>query len=94
MSEFKQIAGKPRISLVPPELILAVARVRAQAMAEKYPDPEGWRNVPPQDYVDAIGRHILACHYDPFAVDPESGLPHMAHIACNCAFLLEMEAAK
>jgi hypothetical protein len=28
---------------------------------------------------------------DPYGVDKDSGLPHLEHIACNVAFLLELD---
>ena len=41
----------------------------------KYGDPDNW----------------LAYLKNPEACDPESGLPHLWHLACNAAFLIEME---
>ena len=87
----KADAGKPRLALVPPAIIEAVGRVRTFG-TEKYGDPENWRQVEPQRYRDALMRHICAYLRDPDSVDPESGLKHLEHIACNVAFLLEMEA--
>lgn len=81
--------GKLKISLVPTEIIRAVARVRMFG-TEKYKDPENWRNVEKQRYKDALLRHILAWWEDENSVDEESGLPHLAHAACNIAFILEM----
>lgn len=83
-------AGKPHPSLVPPALIRAVAQVREYGNA-KYHDPDNWKTVEPARYWDALLRHALAAWNDPYAVDEESGLTHLAHIACNAAFLLEME---
>ena len=88
--EAKSDAGKPRLSLVPPSIIEAVGRVRTYG-TEKYGDPENWRQVEPQRYRDALMRHICAYLREPDGVDPESGLKHLEHIACNVAFLLEME---
>lgn len=89
--KFKQTAGKPRISLVPPALIESVARVRTYAVANKYSNPDGWRKVPVDEFVSAIGRHYAKMlRYGTDAVDAETGEPHTAHIACNCAFLLEL----
>jgi hypothetical protein len=34
---------------------------------------------------------FLAYLDDPAGVDEESGLPHLWHLACNIAFLCEME---
>ena len=91
--EAKADAGKPRLSLVPPAVIEAVGRVRTYG-TEKYGDPDNWRKVEPERYRDALIRHICAWMRNPHAVDKESGLPHLEHIACNVAFLLEMECEK
>lgn len=58
---------------------------------EKYHDPENWRKVEPERYRDAAFRHFLSYLDDPHGVDEESGLPHLWHLACNIAFLCEME---
>jgi hypothetical protein len=81
--------GKLKISLVPTEIIRAVARVRMFGV-QKYVDPENWKTVEKQRYKDALLRHILAWWEDEKSVDEESGLPHLAHAACNIAFILEM----
>lgn len=86
--EAKADAGKLRPTLVPTSLIRAVAEVR-QYGAEKYGDPENWRQVEPERYRDALYRHWLA-YLGGEAVDVESGLPHLWHLACNAAFLIEM----
>lgn len=89
--EAKADAGKPRPSLVPPALVRGVAAVREYGCA-KYHDPENWRKVEPQRYWDAALRHALAAWDDYTARDEESGLPHIWHMACNLAFLMqEME---
>lgn len=87
---YKQTHGKPRISLVPPALVEEVDKVRTWAVDNKYPDPDSWRGVPEDYYLDAMGRHFFAYLNSPDGVDPESGLSHMAHIATNAAFILEM----
>ena len=87
-SSAKYDNGKIRPSLVPPEIIEQIAKVREYGV-EKYNDPENWRKVEPQRYWDAVLRHTLAAWDDWQATDPESGLLHIAHIACNLAFLLE-----
>ena len=92
MQEAKSDAGKFRPSLVPSALVRAVAAVREFGCA-KYHDPENWRMVEKQRYVDALYRHLLA-YVDGEETDPESGLPHMAHIACNAAFILELTNEK
>lgn len=85
----KADAGKPRISLVPTQIIRDIAAVREYGTA-KYGDPENWKQVEQQRYIDALLRHTLAFMDEPDGVDAESGLPHLSHIACNVAFLCEM----
>lgn len=87
----KADAGKPRLSLVPTQIITDIARVREYGL-EKYGTSESWRQVEPERYRDAAYRHWLAYLDDPEGVDEESGLPHLWHLACNIAFLCEMEA--
>lgn len=82
--------GKLQLSAVPPALITAVARVRQYGNA-KYADPQNWRRVPPEKFHEALLRHIVAMWEDPWAVDPESGLMHIEHAACNLAFLLGLK---
>lgn len=87
----KADAGKPRLSLVPRRIIWDIAEVREYGN-QKYIDPENWRQVEPERYRDAMMRHMLCYMDDPHGEDPESGLPHLWHLACNVAFLCEMEA--
>lgn len=61
---------------------------------EKYGDTENWRRVEVERYRDALLRHTLAYLEDPQGVDEESGLHHWEHMACNIAFIAEMEAEK
>lgn len=88
--EAKADAGKLRLTLVPRGIIRAVAAIREYG-CEKYGDPENWRQVEPQRYRDAAYRHFMAYLDDPKGVDEESGLPHLWHLACNIAFLIEKE---
>lgn len=81
--------GKLQLSAVPPEAIVAIARIREYGN-RKYADPENWRRVLPEKFHEAMLRHCLAIWEDPFAVDPESGLPHLWHLMCNGAFLCAM----
>lgn len=82
--------SKLELRLVPREIIRNIAAVRMYGNA-KYGDPENWRTVEPERYQDALYRHLLAYLDDPKGVDEESGLPHLWHLACNVAFLCEME---
>jgi hypothetical protein len=82
--------GKPRLSLVPPSLIEAVGRVRTYG-ADKYGSEDNWKLVEDWRYRDALMRHLCEYLRDPCGVDVESGLPHLEHLACNVAFLLEFD---
>lgn len=85
----KADAGKPHPSYCPVELIKGVVAVREHGTA-KYGDPENWRKVSADRYHESILRHVLEIWEDPFAVDPDSGLYHLQHIATNISFLLKM----
>lgn len=54
----------------------------------------GWLSVPDgeQRYADALMRHLLACQRE--VNDPDSGLPHLAHLAWNCLAVLELKLAR
>ena len=84
--EGKDYKGKLRPTLVPPEAIRAIARVREYG-ATKYASDDNWKKVPVQYYKDALYRHLLAYLDDPTATDAESGLPHIDHLLTNAAFL-------
>ena len=88
----KQDKGKAKLSLVPRRIIWDVATIREYGN-NKYPDggPDNWRTVDVTRYRDAAYRHFLRYLDDPHGVDDESGLPHLWHLACNIAFLCEME---
>ena len=86
----KSDAGKPRMTLVPQKIMYAIAAVREYG-CQKYGDPENWRRVSPQRYRDAAFRHFMAYLAAFHGKDPESGLPHLWHLAKNIAFLCEME---
>lgn len=85
----KADAGKLRPTLVPVGAINAVAAIREYG-CQKYRDPDNWKRVEPQRYKDAAYRHWLA-YLDGEKNDPESGLPHLWHLATNIAFLIELE---
>lgn len=86
----KADSGKPKLTLVPRQIIFDIARVREYGTA-KYHDPDNWKRVEIERYRDAAFRHFMAYLDDPKGVDAESGLPHLSHLACNIAFLCEME---
>lgn len=82
--------GKEQLTLVPRRIIHDICAVRMYGN-KKYGDPENWREVAPERYRDAAYRHFLAYLDDPYGKDQESGLSHLWHLACNIAFLCEME---
>lgn len=88
-TEAKADSGKIRPTLVPASLVMAVANVREYG-CKKYHDPENWKRVEPQRYLDALYRHLLA-YLSGEKNDKESGLPHLWHMACNIAFLVDLE---
>ena len=86
----KADAGKIRPTLVPIEAIEDIAIVRDYG-DKKYGSTDNWKQVEPQRYRDALCRHLMAYLDDPKSVDEESGYPHLWHLACNVAFLCELE---
>lgn len=85
----KQLNNKPkfwgRVDI--PAMTEPVAELRRVIIEEvgKYPESMSWPNIPPEEFVDAIQRHLddIREAGDPFAVDPESGLPHINAIGFN-----------
>lgn len=86
----KSDAGKLDLTQVPPEIIKAIAAIRDYGN-RKYSDPDNWRRVEPQKFHAALIRHAVAMWEDPWAIDPESGYPHLWHLCCNAAFLCAMK---
>ena len=91
----KADAGKIELTKIPHQILYDIAEVRMYGN-NKYPNggPDNWKNVEPERYRDAAFRHWLLYLEDPYGVDEESGLPHIAHVACNIAFLCELEKEK
>lgn len=88
--EAKADAGKPRLTLVPMQIVFDVAEVREYGN-RKYGDKDNWKKVTADRYREAAFRHFLKYIDDPDGVDEESDLPHLWHLACNIAFLCELE---
>lgn len=86
-------AGKPRMSLLPFDALLMVAMVLTFG-AKKYA-AHSWRTVPNalERYSDALLRHWERMQAGEW-LDPESGLPHWAHIACNALFCCALACAE
>ena len=90
--EAKDYTGKPKLTLVPRKILTAIARIREYGN-RKYASggPDNWKRVDPELWRDAAFRHFLAYLDDSKSVDEESGYPHLWHLACNVAFLCELE---
>lgn len=81
----KHDQGKPMMSLLDSDWLLDVARVLTFG-AKKYA-AHNWRNgLKVSKILDAIGRHQAAINKGE-DIDPESGLPHSAHLSCEVMFL-------
>lgn len=85
----KHDQGKLPMSLLPTIALQEVSKV-LDFGAKKY-DAHNWR----KGFVwsrltDATLRHLLAWK-EGEDLDPESGISHLAHAACNLMFLLEFE---
>lgn len=83
--------GKLRWDLLPLEAIEAVVEVMTFG-ANKY-TPNGWKTVPDAEdrYFAAQMRHSVTNRQKQELVDPESGLLHLAHEACNAVFRLQLK---
>lgn len=82
----KDNRSKSRVDLIPGVALMAVGQVMAKG-AEKY-KPHNWRLG--LSYSDTLGsalRHLFAFN-EGEDLDPETGLSHVAHAACQVLFLL------
>lgn len=78
-------SGKPEFSQLDPQFILDLAALMTKC-AEKY---EKWNWAKGQEYLtplDSMFRHLAAFTAGE-DIDPESGHPHMQHIAANCMII-------
>ena len=88
----KADAGKPRLTLVPQQILYDIAEVREYGI-KRYPDggPDNWKRVDIQRYRDATFRHFMQYLAKSDSRDNESGLLHLKHLATNVSFLCELE---
>lgn len=86
----KHDAGKPRFDLIPPVAEASLVDVITWG-ANEY-GPNNWRKLDDARarYTAALLRHMSAVRRGE-QNDPKTGLPHLAHVACNAMFLLELE---
>lgn len=87
MKDYKYDEGKSRMELLPLNVLEEVARVLTFG-AKKYKD-NTWQKLKNAEkrYKGALLRHLTAADNGEL-YDPESGLLHMSHVACNAMFLL------
>lgn len=79
---------KPRLDLLPYEALEQVAKVLTFG-ASKY-GKANWSNGIEHSRLLAAAMRHLGKYSEGENVDPESGLPHIAHATCNLVFLLWM----
>ena len=86
LSAAKYDTGKPRMDLLDPLALEQLARVLTFG-AEKY-EANNWRKGMKWSRIQASLLRHIAAFMDGQDMDPETGLPHIAHAMCNCMFLL------
>lgn len=86
----KDDSEKPRLDLIPPEALTAMGIVLSHGAA-KYGDRNWERGLDRGRIVAALLRHLTAWMQGE-DTDPDSGLPHSAHVLTNAAFLVAHEA--
>lgn len=79
--------GKPRTDLIPPDPLIAAAKVFAFG-AGKYGDRNWESGLAYGRLYGAIQRHLLAWWSGEY-LDPESGLPHLSHALCTMLMLAD-----
>lgn len=89
----KYDVGKLRWDLLPLDCMEDVVRILSFG-ANKYGD-NNWQKLENADdrYYAALMRHLSASRLGE-KEDPESGLSHLAHVACNVVFLMWLEKHK
>lgn len=81
--------GKARVDLISSEAMIQIAQVLSFG-AQKYGE-HNWRGgMQWSRVIGAAFRHLMAFNSGE-DVDPETGLSHIAHLACCAIFLLEYE---
>lgn len=83
------VGAKPRPDLIPARSLLAVGAVLA--WAEGFgKGAERWRTTTPEVQIASAYRHLLA-RMAGEVCDPESGLPHLAHVGARVLYALALE---
>lgn len=86
----KDDGNKPRLELIPPEMMHALGEVLAFG-AEKYDDRNWEQGMAWGRVYGALQRHLNAW-WGGEAKDPETGMSHLWHASCCLAFLVAYEA--
>lgn len=87
LTGLKHDGEKPRMELLPTLPLLEISKVMGFG-AKKY-SAHNWRGGMEQSrLIGAALRHLTA-YNDGEDIDPESGLPHLAHLGCCVLFMLE-----
>ena len=81
--------SKPDPTMVDPQFILELAKVLDMG-ADKYARDNWRKGTAYQRRMASAMRHMLAW-IEGEDLDPESGLPHLAHAATNCMFLMNWQ---
>lgn len=81
--------AKPPITEIPPVAIFLMGQVMLRG-SQKY-GPFNWRDngVDIRTYVNAMARHMFA-YWDGQDCDPETGIPHLAHVMACCGIILDL----
>ena len=89
MSGIKHDNGKLRLDLIPTEAVRGLGEVLTFG-AGKYGDRNWEKGLDSDRVYAALERHLLAWREGEI-IDPESGLPHLAHVLTNAAMLHTLE---
>lgn len=83
----KDEEGKTRMELLldMPEQLEKLGEILTFGI-NKYPTRMGWETRTVDQYRGAIMRHLLKWRKGE-RIDPETGLPHILHVAVNCMFI-------
>lgn len=89
MEGLKYDQGKPRMDLIPPELMTEVAKILTFG-AKKYEDRNWEKGMDWGRVYGALQRHLWAW-WSGQDKDEETGESHLAHAGCCIAFLITYE---
>ena len=85
----KHDEGKPRIDLIPPEMLLETAKCLGFG-ANKYTEGNWELGLDWNRVYSALMRHMIA-FWGGEDLDKESGLSHLSHAACCISFLIAFQ---